>query len=402
VAIIYEMQGRSDRAVEYSIKSVEICGRLGDRAGESRALINLGSTYKNLGRYAKAVECYEAALRINRDVGDRRGEGNTLLGLAIVFGNWIDHSKSAEYAEKALNLFREINDQGGEATALISLGMTCRDWGRYSTATEYLEKALSITRKIGDRRNESVALTALGLTHAHLDEFSEALANYQDALAVSKEVGLPMDFTLNRIANLYLTMGQIDKAEPFVMEAGYTATLGRFCLLRGEYERAKGYYEKLSVSRHSGKERSEDNRYTAYTGLGMVYEGMARYSEAAEYYLKAVRHTEDLRSTVPQTQRRNFFQVRIEGFFRTEPYEGLSRALMRMNRPLEAFKCSEYTKARVFAEALSRPPNTDAFDIPSDVLHRDSELNDRLASMKKSLQVACENASQQDIAELQP
>src|SRR4030042_3096817 len=145
------------------------------------------------------------------------------------------------------------------------------------------------------------------------------------------------------------------------MEAGYTATLGRFHLLRGQYEEAKGDYEKLSVSRHSGKERSEDNRYAAYTGLGLAYEGMGRYSEAAEYYLKAVKHTEELRSTVPQTQRHNFFQVRIEGFFRTAPYEGLSRALMRMNRPLEAFKGSEYTKARVFAEALSRPSNTGAF-----------------------------------------
>jgi len=371
LAMIHELRGQHERAAEYYGKSLEIFRRVGDRAGESRMLINLGAAYKNLGRYAKAVQCYERSLEIKRELGDRRGEGNTLLGLAIVFGNWIDHAKSAEYAEKALDLFREIHDQSGEATALISLGMTYRDWGRYSTATKYLETALTMTGQIGDRRNESVALAALGKTQAHLGELSDALVSYQESLALCKEIGLPTDFSLNRIADLYLSMGQIDKAEPFVMEAGYTATLARFYLLKGQYEMAKGYYEKLIVSRHTGKERSEDNRYAGYTGLGMAYEGMGDFSAAAEYYRKAVRHTEELRSTVPQAQRHSFFQVRIEGFFRTAPYEGLSRVLLRLNRPLEAFKGSEYTKARVFAEAMSRSSDSVAFDIPPDILKSD-------------------------------
>jgi tetratricopeptide (TPR) repeat protein len=401
VGMIYELQGHRDRAVEYLSRSLEIFRRLGDRAGESRTLISLGTAYKNLGRYARAVECYERSLGIKKELGDRRGEANCLLGLAIVFGNWIDHTKSAEYAEEAMNLFREVHDQSGEATAAISLGMTYRDWGRYSTAVNYLEKALSITRQVGDRRNESVALTALGLAHAHLDDFSEALANYQKGLALCREMGLSSDFTVNRIANLYLSMGELDKAAPFVMEAGYTATLGRFHLLKGEYEQAKSCYEKLSISRHTGKERSEDNRYAGYTGLGMAYEGMEDYSKAADYYLKAVKYTEDLRSAVPQAQRHTFFQVRIEGFFRTSPYEGLSRVLMRMNKPLEAFKCSEYTKARVFAEAMTRASDAVAFDVPPDVLRSDITLNDQLASLKKSLQAASENESQQDVAELE-
>jgi tetratricopeptide (TPR) repeat protein len=402
IAMIYEIQGHRNKAVEYLRNALQIFSKLGDRAGESKTLNNLGVAYRNLGRYMKAVECYERALEIKREVGDRRGEGYTLLGLAVVYGNWIDHSKSAQYAEEALSLFREIRDRGGEATALISLGMTYRDWGRYSTGVDYLEKALSITKQVGDRINESVALAALGLTHAHLDEFPEALANYRKSLALCKQTGIPMDFTLNRIANLYLTMGEIDKAAPFVMEAGYTATLGRYHLLKGEYEKAEGYYEKLSVSRHTGKERSEDNRYAAYTGLGMAYEGMGDYSQAADYYLKAVKHTEDLRSTIPEAQRHTFFQVRIEGFFRTAPYEGLSRVLVRMDRPLEAFRSSEFTKARVFAEALSRSSDSPASDIPSDLLRSDRELNDQRASLKKSLQVAYENESQEDIAELVP
>ena len=402
LGMIYEIRGNRERAVEYFSNALDTFRNFGDDAEESRALNNLGNAYKNLGRYEKAVECYERSLQIKQRLHDRHGEASALLGLSIVYGNWIDHSKSAEYAEKALGLYRDVRDRRGEATAAIGLGMTYRDWGRYSEATEYLNEALSITRQLGDPRNESVALVALGTLHAQLDEFTEALATYQKGLALCKEIGLPTDFTVNRIANLYLNMGEIDEAEPFVMEAGYTATLGRFHLLKGNYDEAKKYYEKLSVSPHTGKERSEDNRYAAYNGLGMAYEGLGDYSRAAEYYLKAVKHTEDLRSTVPQAQRHTFFQVRIEGFFRTAPYEGLSRVLVRMNRSPEAFKSSEYTKARVFAEAVSRSSDAAAFDIPLDVLKADRELNDKLASLKRSLQAANETQSRQDIAELEP
>ena len=137
-----------------------------------------------------------------------------------------------------------------------------------------------------------------------------------------------------------------------------------------------------------------DSLFTAYTGLGIALEGMGDDNKAEEYYLKAVNLTEDLRSTLPKAQRETFFDVRIGGFLRTAPYDGLARVRVRLNRPLEAFKDSEYTKSRIFAEAMSKWSESTRFDIPADVLTKDRELNDQLAALKKKRQEAYEKANQ--------
>ena len=55
-------------------------------------------------------------------------------------------------------------------------------------------------------------------------------------------------------------------------------------------------------------------------------------------------------------------------FLRTAPYDGLARVRVKMNRPIEAFKDSEYTKARIFAETMSKWSEATGFDIPADIL----------------------------------
>ena len=142
--------------------------------------------------------------------------------------------------------------------------------------------------------------------------------------------------------------------------------------------------------------------FTAYTGLGTAYEGMGDDKKAEEYYLKAVNLTEELRSSLPKAQRETFFDVRINGFLRTAPYDGLARVRVKMNRPVEAFKDSEYTKSRIFAEAMSKWSESTSFDIPADILKQDQELNDQLAALKKKRQEGYEKANQEIISVIEP
>ena len=92
---------------------------------------------------------------------------------------------------------------------------------------------------------------------------------------------------------------------------------------------------------------------------------------AADYFQQAVKLVEDLRSSLSADQRERFFDVRIGGFCRTAPYEGLARSLMRLNRPIEAWKSSECTKARFSAEAMAQRSHGTRFDVPLDVLTTD-------------------------------
>ena len=127
----------------------------------------------------------------------------------------------------------------------------------------------------------------------------------------------------------------------------------------------KDYYEQLL--KLAEQNRSADHLFTAYTGLGMACEGMNDLTGAAEYYGKAVDLTEDLRSGLDPSERETFFDVAIAGFYRTAPYEGLARVLVKKNRPIEAFKQSEYTRARIFAESISKRGEFTGLDVPHEV-----------------------------------
>ena len=240
----------------------------------------------------------------------------------------------------------------------------------------------------------------LGSVYVHRGEYENALTNFRTGLTKYEEIGIPVSWPKKLMGDLYLDMGDAGKAEPLLKEAGYNSSLGRLHLIKSDYLGSKAYYEKLRE--YAEKNRDVENLFTAYTGLGTACERLGDDAEAEKYFLKAVSLTEDLRSSVSRSEREAFFDVRINGFLRTAPYDGLARVRIRMNRPLEAFKDSEYTKSRVFAEAMSKWSEETGFDVPADVLKQDRDLTDQLAALKKKRQEAYEKSNQEVISVIEP
>ena len=203
---------------------------------------------------------------------------------------------------------------------------------------EYYQKSLAIKTELGDVRGQATTLMNLGSVYVHQGEYEKAMANFQTGLIKYEEIGVSLGWPKKLMGDLYLDMGDAEKAEPLLTEAGHNSSLGRLHLLKSDYRGAKQYYEKLLEL--AEKSRNVDSLFTAYTGLGIALEGIGDDKKAEEYYLKAVNLTEELRSSLPKAQRETFFDVRINGFLRTAPYDGLARVRVRMNRPLEAFKDS--------------------------------------------------------------
>ncbi|MFC1835593.1 tetratricopeptide repeat protein [Thermodesulfobacteriota bacterium] len=397
---VYYAWGQYKKAVEHYETALAIRRELADRRGEGSILGNLGGVYYAWGQYKKAVDFFEKSLAICRDVGDRQDGANALNNLGLVYSVWGRYKKAVEFYEKSLVIKGELGDRGGEGKTLGNLGLVYSAWGQYKKAVELYERDLAICRELGDRKGEGSILGKLGDVYALRGEHERALKNYRTALKIYKEIGVPTGSPKNKIGMLYLRKGEIQKAEPYINDAGYTSDLGRLYLAKSDYEKAKPYYEK--ILKWAEKSRHSDMLFTGYTGLGAVFDGLGDDSKAEAYYTKAVRFTEELRSSLTRDQREKFFDVRINGFYRTAPYEGLARVLLRLNKPTEAWKSSEYTKARVFAEAMSRHSEGKGFDVPADILETDEEINDQLAAMKKNRQKAYEKQNKELIESLEP
>ena len=177
--------------------------------------------------------------------------------------------------------------------------------------------------------------------------------------------------------------GQSDKAEGFAEETSLNWAFGKLCLMKGEFDNAKTRYNKLlELAERSGNIEAS---FTAYTGLGKVYEGLEDYKKAKEYYGKGMDLTEEMRSGLLPSERKNFFEVKVNGFDRSEPAKGLTRVKMKLNEAAESIDSSEVTRARAFSDNISQRSESGNSGIPKNILEKEDTLVSKVAALKKEL-----------------
>ncbi|MGC8659586.1 MAG: CHAT domain-containing protein, partial [Desulfomonilaceae bacterium] len=283
----------------------------------------------------------------------------------------------------------------GEGTSLNNIGLIYTFWGQYPKALEYLGKSLAIRQKIGDLKGEGDTLGNLGIVYEYLGQYQKALEYYDKTLAVQMKTGVPYDETEDAIGSVYLTMGNLSRAEAILKKANRVWSLGRLALVKFDFSEAKRQFEqqlKGSLQNHS-----VDGLFASHTGLGLSYEGLNQYNKAEEHFRNAVDVTEQIRDSLTPAQRTDFYDAQILHIPRITPYEGLARVLLKNGKPEQSFKESEATKARIFAESLAGKSQDIVLDVPKNIVEQDSDINNRLAAFSQGLQKAYEKGSKDAI-----
>ncbi|MFA6222221.1 MAG: tetratricopeptide repeat protein [Desulfomonilaceae bacterium] len=383
VGDVYDSQGEYAKALESYEKAVVIFQKIGYVSNQATCLQNMARVYKCSGQYAKALEYSEKSLAIRQKIGDANGQGVSFREIGDVYGLWGQYSKALEYSEKSLAIFRKIGNVNGQAYSLRQIGFDYQLLGQYDKAMEYAQESLTITRQIGNLSGEADALRDIGRIYYKMGKFDESLANLQTALEISTKIGVQVKGTKNLIGNLYLDRGELNKSEAFIKESGQTASLARFYLLQSDYPKSKTYYEKLLTS--AEKTNHEGSLLTAYTGLGKVHEALEDYKKSEEYYEKGMKLAEEIRSGLLPSERKNFFEVNINGFYRSEPSKGLTRVRMKLNQAVQSIDSSEVTRARAFADNISMRSENSVSGISRDIMETEDVLVTKVAALKKEL-----------------
>ncbi|MGO9119054.1 MAG: tetratricopeptide repeat protein, partial [Desulfomonilaceae bacterium] len=416
--------GSEDKKREYYYKALVVFKQIGDKKGQANILSTLSGYYVAVGQYEKAVEYCDRELELYRKIGDTPLKLRSLerAGKYSAFGGL--YQRALQYYEKELavlrssdpSIFSDTTKFGGykrgksrvpaEASILNDIGKIYSKLGYYQKALQHHKRALEILDKDGCKScsEKAIALHQMGIAYQNIGQPDEALAAFQKGLETQDMAEIK-----ESMGNLYLDRGELHRAEPLLREAEKKLSglrMHRFYLLTANYTRAKLQYEILL--QHSEEpsipdwEVNRNSLFIACTGLGKVYEGLGDYKKAEEYYEKAIKSTEEVRSGLPPSERTHFFEGRDGGFLRTAPYGGLARVLMKLDKPLDALEESEYTKARVFAEALSKRSEASVPDIPKKVMDIDSQLNDELARLTKNCQNAHGMGDKEAAAKLEP
>jgi len=398
--LLYGVAHQREKSIRSFEKALALARSMGDVADEATILRNLGIVQVLWGRLSSALEYYKRSALIAAAAGDAENESQTLNQMGQMYMFRGQYKKALETYRKSLRIRKKISDPKDQWLIMDNIGQLFEACGQFGEAIEYYRKGLEIKQRNGLTGGETASCILLGRAHQSRRRYKEALTFYRKGLEICKKHGYPTDNLIDLIGNLGLDMGLVKESEPFIKAAGFWLSLGRLYLIKSEYETAKPYYEKLL--NWSKERRYADDLFVAHTGLGTVCEARHDNAAAAKHFRKAVELAEEIRAGLTPAERSEFFNVRMGGFYRTAPYEGLARVLLKMNRPLDAFKESEYIKARCFAENLSRRLERGGYDLPGDVLEKDANLNEELAAGLKQLQKAYRTNDTQGVRVLEP
>ena len=344
------------------------------------------------GLLTRALELNDQALKLANEHDFKSTKASILNNRGLLYKRWGKLMKSEACHQEALAIHREIGDKAGEATALNNISGVWQDLGDHAKAMECLKKAVELQKRIGGELKLAIGYSNMAWSRLSQGRLDQAMNYLQKSLKIEKKIGVKTSGSQDGIAQVYIAMGKLDQAKRFMTKL---ATFGRYDLLKGRYQAAIQNFEKELAQ--VAESHRVNQIFTSRQGLGLAYEGLKDYSKAVYNYKEAILVLEEIRESLPPTQRASFFSLAPMGFPRIGPYEGLCRALLKMGQPEEAYKAAESTRARVFAEALSRSTQSGSYDVPKSVLEADMTLNTGLATVSEGLQAAYEKGSKDAI-----
>ncbi|MBE9138011.1 CHAT domain-containing protein [Nodosilinea sp. LEGE 07088] len=350
-------------------QALEMYRELGDRAGESRTLGNMGIAYRSLGQYERAIDFYEQDLAITREIGDRPGEGAALGNLGNAYGDLGQYGRAIDFYEQRRAIAREVGDRAGEGRALGNMGSVYHRLGQYERAIDFYEQGLAIAHEMGDRGSEGVALGNLGAASHSLGQYERAIELYEQNLAIAREIGDRAEAarTLGNMGIAYHGLGQPERAIEFyeqnlaiareigdrASEGAALGNLGNAYRSLGQPERAIELYgQDLAIARELGDRVGESR---ALNNQGATLMRLGQYPQAASALHQSIEIFESLRSALSDSQ-----LIAIADTQR-QAYQSLESALIAQNKPAEALVIAERGRARAFVLQLaSRLANPDS------------------------------------------
>jgi two-component system, cell cycle response regulator len=207
--------GRYDSATAYGENARRIAVAAKDRAGEARALSNLGTLAQRMGDPRRAVDLFTDALAIQRAAHADADIANSLNNLGYVYSTDLaDYAKSLDYHLESLDIRQRLGDKASIALSLNNIGIVYGRLRQPLRALEYYEQALGLRRELGNQSRIAATLNNMGDTYAELGDYQRALANQREALSIRATLGDRSAIALSHhnLGTIYVAMNRLDMA----------------------------------------------------------------------------------------------------------------------------------------------------------------------------------------------
>jgi tetratricopeptide (TPR) repeat protein len=214
LGIVYELAGDDETSTALKQDALRCFRELGDQRGEAGSLNNLALALGRTGRHAEAIDCLQQSLAIYREMGDRRGLSASLTNLGVVYGRLGRHLESIVSLEEGLSINEELEDQHAQIESLHELSVVFGGLGRYDEAIALDQRSLAIARELKTTHGEADSLGNLGRIYSRLGHHDTAIECLRQALAIYRELG-----ARRGLVQILRALGDVERARGRDQEA---------------------------------------------------------------------------------------------------------------------------------------------------------------------------------------
>lgn len=289
------------QAVDSYMEALRLWQLLEERQEAADTLFHLAMLHRFLKEPQEALALHRRTLGLRQELGDRRGEARSWLEVGSAAWAMGESRYAPDAYGRALEIWRQLGDLHSQARALNYLGLV---WARKAPrkALPFYGEALDLFRQTGDVRQEITVLNNLGGIQDLLGEPHRALAHYQASLDLSRERGdlAKQAAVWNNMGSVYRRTGRLQTALEYFNrslearrhlgdrrgEGRVLNNLGIASLRFGDPDRAEAHLRQALIAR----QESHDRRGEAVTrlNLGLVHGERGAWDEALASYRQAL------------------------------------------------------------------------------------------------------------------
>jgi tetratricopeptide (TPR) repeat protein/tRNA A-37 threonylcarbamoyl transferase component Bud32 len=246
-----EHQGEALKILEAGPEGVELASLYEDIADR----VSMGLT----GDMAEARSWAEKALELGKKLNATEVVARSYFCLGGILAWLGDKKKGYEYQERALKIALDNGYMDVALPAYNDLAARYRSEGP-ERSLEYYEKGYELAKKVGDISSQSWIGLGLSYRYGVMGNMDKGVSLLEESAALDRKAGYiaHLTFSLGGLALLYRIWGEWDKSEQYCKEASLNAQKlddfqstsssyaghGGLCFEKGEYARAREFYEK--------------------------------------------------------------------------------------------------------------------------------------------------------------
>jgi two-component system, NarL family, sensor kinase len=143
IGALYYTAGNQEKAKEYTLKSLEIAKKTGDKRSAAVALVNLNIYALNSNEFNEGIKFGEEAIALLLDI-DKNYYAAALVRVGFCYYNTGNKNKALNYTDRAIDIYKGNNNVRGLMEAYRSQADYLMDMEQYKEARSYGMQALQI------------------------------------------------------------------------------------------------------------------------------------------------------------------------------------------------------------------------------------------------------------------